>query len=97
MKAVYGMITELLENQFSNYKILGIQMNTFPQTSAELWVGILTHLLVLICSDCNELCFLKDVSAKGAFSLLKCHRSIICLHDMNPWLVLVHGIQDQLQ
>ena len=54
---------------------------------------ISTHLLILIRCDGYELRLLKDVSAEGAFSLLKSHRSVIGLHHVDPRLVFVHGVQ----
>ena len=71
-------------------------MNTFPQLVAGQCSDSLTHLLILVSSDCYELCLLKDVGAEGALSLLKCHGGVIGLHDMDSWLILVHRIQDQL-
>ena len=71
-------------------------MNTFPQPAAEPCSDSITHLLILVSRHCYELCFLKDVSAKGALSLLKCHRGVVGLYHVDSWLILVHGIQDQL-
>lgn len=74
-------------------------MNTFPHDAMSVYssVAIVTHLLILIGRDCDELCLLKHVSAEGALSLLEGDRSIVGLHHVDPRLVFVHRIQDQLQ
>ena len=84
--------------QLFHYNILEILMNTLPHIqSTTINSVILTHLLVLIGCNCNELCLLKYMSTEGTISLLECHWSIISLYHMDPWLVLVHRIQDKLQ
>ena len=58
---------------------------------------IVTHLLILIGCNSDELCLLKHMSAEGTLSLLERHRGIVGLYHMDPRLVFVHRIQDQLQ
>lgn len=52
--------------------------------------------MVLIGCHRNERCFRKDVSAEGRVFGTKAI-IFIRFHDVNPWLILVHRIEDDLQ
>ncbi|GIY15034.1 hypothetical protein CEXT_324691 [Caerostris extrusa] len=54
----------------------------------------LMNLKLLLGSDCDELCLLEDVSPEGGVGELQ---NIVCPHQMEPGLVLVHRVQDRLR
>ena len=58
-----------------------------------------THLLVLVRSHCHELCLGEDVRAESVADLLLDREGLVrfSLHYVYPGLVLMHGVQYQLQ
>lgn len=54
------------------------------------------HLMVLIGRNRNEGCLGEDVGAEGRVFGAKAV-IFICLHNVDPRLILVHRIQDDLQ
>lgn len=58
-----------------------------------------THLLVLICCHCHELSLGEEVSAEPVANLLVYGEGLVCLglDDVDPWLILVHGVKNKLE
>ena len=58
----------------------------------------LSHLLVLISSDSHELSFTKYVRAEAVVSLLQSDGLLVVrLDNVDSRLVLVHGVEDELE
>lgn len=59
-------------------------------------INLTPYLMVLVRRDCNERRFWKHMSAEsgvfGSESVI-----FICLHDVDPGLIFMHGIQDDLE
>lgn len=52
------------------------------------------HPVVLVGRDGQELRLREDAAFKGAVGELQ---DVIRLHDVKPWLIFVHGIENCLQ
>ncbi|GFU18970.1 hypothetical protein NPIL_366811, partial [Nephila pilipes] len=52
------------------------------------------YLFVLISSDCDKLRLLEDVRPEGGIGKFE---DVVRPHQMEPRLVLVHGVQDRLR
>ena len=52
------------------------------------------YLFVLVGCDCDELRLLEDVGPEGGVGQLE---DVVGSHQVEPGLVLVHGVQDRLR
>ena len=57
-------------------------------------VKIKNHLLVLIGGDPDEVALLEDIGSEGGVGQL---HDVTGPHQVEPGLVLVHGVQDRLE
>lgn len=54
----------------------------------------LTHLVILVCSNCNEVSFGEHIGSERA---VRKFQNVVCSHNVKPRLILMHGVQNRLR
>lgn len=67
---------------------------TTPWTIQNKQTYVLTHLVILVGSNCYEVSFGENVSPERA---VRKFQNVVCSHNVKPRLILVHGVQNRLR